>query len=76
MSTTSHATGAHVAGLDVAQDEPGPASERAAGAPEAELAELLEQSLRKVREYIEENPVQSAAIAFAAGVVLASLLRR
>lgn len=43
---------------------------------EAEAAEMLEQSLRKVRDYIERNPVQSAAIAFAAGVVLSSLLRR
>lgn len=43
---------------------------------EAEVAELLDQNLRKVREYIEKNPVQSAAIAFAAGVVLSSLLRR
>lgn len=43
---------------------------------EAEAAEALDQGLRKVREYIEKNPVQSAAIAFAAGVVLSSLLRR
>ena len=43
---------------------------------EAEVAEMLDQNLRKVRQYIEKNPVQSAAIAFAAGVVLSSLLRR
>jgi ElaB/YqjD/DUF883 family membrane-anchored ribosome-binding protein len=43
---------------------------------EAEVAELLDQNLRRVRDYIEKNPVQSAAIAFAAGVVLSSLLRR
>ncbi|HEX6993476.1 MAG TPA: hypothetical protein VF339_04940 [Gammaproteobacteria bacterium] len=76
MSTTSHATDARVAGLDVSRDEPAPASKEAAGRPESELAETLEQNLRKVREYIEKNPVQSAAIAFAAGVVLSSLLRR
>lgn len=43
---------------------------------ETELADALDQNLRRVREYIEKNPVQSAAIAFAAGVVLSSLLRR
>jgi len=78
VSTTSHATGVHVADLDVSRDEPGPSveSEHTAGAPEADLAETLEQNLRKVREYVEKNPIQSAAIAFAAGVVLSSLLRR
>lgn len=43
---------------------------------EEELAEILEQNVRKVREYIEKNPLQSAGIAFAAGIVLSSLLRR
>jgi len=76
VSTTSHATGAHVAGFDVPRDEPGPDTERTAGLSETELAEAIEQNLRKVREYIEKNPIQSAAIAFAAGVVLSSLLRR
>lgn len=43
---------------------------------DGEVAEMLDQNLRKVREYVEKNPMQSAAIAFAAGVVLSSLLRR
>lgn len=43
---------------------------------EAETAEMLDQNVRRIREYIEKNPMQSAAIAFAAGVVLSSLLRR
>ncbi len=43
---------------------------------EEELAELIEQNVRKVREYIEKNPLRSAGIAFAAGVLLSSLLRR
>ena len=43
---------------------------------EGELADVLDENLRKVREYVERNPMQSAAIAFAAGVVLSSLLRR
>lgn len=43
---------------------------------EAEVAEVIDQNLRKVRQYIEKNPIQSAGIAFAAGIVLSSLLRR
>ena len=43
---------------------------------EAEVADMVDQNLRKVRDYIERNPVQSAAIAFAAGVVLSGLFRR
>lgn len=43
---------------------------------EAELAEMLDQNLDKVRTYIEKNPLQSAGIAFVAGIVLSSLLRR
>jgi ElaB/YqjD/DUF883 family membrane-anchored ribosome-binding protein len=43
---------------------------------EAELADMLDENLRKVRMYIEKNPIQSAGIAFAAGVVLSSLFRR
>src|SRR5690606_26701158 len=78
VSTTSHATGVHVADLDVSRGEPGPSveSERPADAPEADLAETLETNLRKVGEYVEKRPSQRAAIAFAAGVVLSSLLGR
>lgn len=43
---------------------------------EGDVAEVLDENLRRVRDYIEKNPMQSAAIAFAAGVVLSSLLRR
>lgn len=43
---------------------------------EAEVSEVIDQNLSKIRDYIEKNPIQSAGIAFAAGIVLSSLLRR
>jgi ElaB/YqjD/DUF883 family membrane-anchored ribosome-binding protein len=43
---------------------------------EGEIVDVMDENLRKVRQYVEKNPMQSAAIAFAAGVVLSSLLRR
>lgn len=36
----------------------------------------LQGTVKKLTGYIEENPLQSAAIAFAAGLVVSSLLRR
>jgi ElaB/YqjD/DUF883 family membrane-anchored ribosome-binding protein len=35
-----------------------------------------DEGVRRARSYIETNPVLSAGIAFAAGVILSSLLRR
>jgi ElaB/YqjD/DUF883 family membrane-anchored ribosome-binding protein len=34
------------------------------------------ENVKKARSYIEENPLMSAGIAFAAGVVVSALLRR
>jgi ElaB/YqjD/DUF883 family membrane-anchored ribosome-binding protein len=42
-----------------------------------ELAlETLDESLERVRDYVEKNPLTSAGIAFAAGVLVSVLLRR
>jgi ElaB/YqjD/DUF883 family membrane-anchored ribosome-binding protein len=57
---------------------------RAAAAHAAEHAhDIQERALRaadahlgKVRRYVEQNPLTSASIAFAAGLVLSVLLRR
>jgi hypothetical protein len=38
--------------------------------------EAAEQSLHKVRWYAENNPLITASIAFAAGVLLSALVRR
>ena len=35
-----------------------------------------EENLRKVRSYAESNPLITAGIAFAAGVLLSALVRR
>ena len=43
---------------------------------EEQLADAVDRNIAKVRDYIENNPVQSAGIAFVAGMVLSSLLRR
>lgn len=51
------------------------AAERARRSEE-QLAEALDRNLSRVRGYIEKNPIQSAGIAFAAGIVLSALLRR
>jgi len=57
---------------------------RGAAARAADSAKLLqenavqatEENLRKVRSFIETNPLATAGIAFAAGVVLSALVRR
>ena len=36
----------------------------------------VQDTLQKITAYIQQNPLQSAAIAFGAGVVVSSLLRR
>lgn len=41
-----------------------------------QLAANFEGTARKLTSYIEQNPLTSAALAFAAGVVVSSLLRR
>jgi ElaB/YqjD/DUF883 family membrane-anchored ribosome-binding protein len=38
--------------------------------------EAAEENLRSVRSYIETNPLTTAGIAFAAGILLMSLIRR
>jgi ElaB/YqjD/DUF883 family membrane-anchored ribosome-binding protein len=43
---------------------------------EERALEALESNLQKARSYVEENPLLSAGIAFAAGVVLSGLLTR
>jgi len=57
---------------------------RGAATRAADSAKLLqenavqatEENLRKVRSFIESNPLTTAGIAFAAGVVLSALVRR
>jgi ElaB/YqjD/DUF883 family membrane-anchored ribosome-binding protein len=57
---------------------------RSAAAKTAEKAREAQDQIRaaadegfdKVRTYVERNPLASAGIAFAAGIVLSSLLRR
>jgi ElaB/YqjD/DUF883 family membrane-anchored ribosome-binding protein len=41
-----------------------------------QAAATANESLRKLRLYVEENPLTTAGIAFAAGVLLSSLVRR
>lgn len=43
---------------------------------EERALEALESNLNKARSYVEENPLMSAGIAFAAGVILSGLLTR
>jgi ElaB/YqjD/DUF883 family membrane-anchored ribosome-binding protein len=43
---------------------------------EESALQALESNQQKVRVYVEENPLMSAGIAFAAGVVLSGLLTR
>jgi ElaB/YqjD/DUF883 family membrane-anchored ribosome-binding protein len=47
-----------------------------ARAMQEEARAAADEGVRKTRSYIEANPVLSAGIAFAAGVILSSLLRR
>ncbi len=41
-----------------------------------QAAEAADEGARRVRSYVEDNPLLAAGIAFAAGVLLSSLLRR
>lgn len=41
-----------------------------------EATERAEQTIRRANSYVENNPLAFAGIAFVAGVVLSSLLRR
>lgn len=43
---------------------------------EERAAETLEDGVERVRTYVERNPLTSAGIAFAAGLVVSVLLRR
>jgi ElaB/YqjD/DUF883 family membrane-anchored ribosome-binding protein len=55
------------------------AAARAAGSAklmQEHAVEAAEQNVRKLRSYIESNPLTTAGIAFAAGVLLSSLVRR
>jgi ElaB/YqjD/DUF883 family membrane-anchored ribosome-binding protein len=45
-------------------------------AGEERAAETFDEGLTKVRTYVEKNPLASAGIAFAAGIVVSMLLRR
>jgi ElaB/YqjD/DUF883 family membrane-anchored ribosome-binding protein len=38
--------------------------------------DAAEDGMQKVRSYVEQNPLASAGIAFAAGLILSSLVRR
>lgn len=41
-----------------------------------ELKTRMDESMERTRQYVEENPLMAAGIAFAAGAVVAALLRR
>jgi ElaB/YqjD/DUF883 family membrane-anchored ribosome-binding protein len=43
---------------------------------EERALQALESNLQKARSYVEENPLTSAGIAFAAGLLLSGLLTR
>ena len=43
---------------------------------EARAAETLDDSMDRIRNYVEKNPLASAGIAFAAGLLVSALLRR
>jgi ElaB/YqjD/DUF883 family membrane-anchored ribosome-binding protein len=45
-------------------------------AGEERAVETLDEGMAKVRTYVEKNPLASAGIAFAAGVLVSMLLRR
>ncbi|HEY8518611.1 MAG TPA: hypothetical protein VIN61_00915 [Gammaproteobacteria bacterium] len=48
----------------------------AARRSEQQIEQKLGDSVERLRRYVERNPMTSAGIAFAAGVILSSLLRR
>jgi ElaB/YqjD/DUF883 family membrane-anchored ribosome-binding protein len=60
------------------QEVRGAATRAADGAKllQEHAVEATEENLRKVRSYIETNPLTTAGIAFAAGVLLSALIRR
>lgn len=41
-----------------------------------EMKHQMDESVERARQYVEENPFMAAGIAFAAGAVVAALLRR
>jgi len=41
-----------------------------------QAAELADEGVTKVKSYVETNPLMAAGIAFAAGVIISSLIRR
>jgi ElaB/YqjD/DUF883 family membrane-anchored ribosome-binding protein len=43
---------------------------------QGQAAQAAEENVRKLRSYIESNPLTTAGIAFAAGVLLSALVRR
>jgi ElaB/YqjD/DUF883 family membrane-anchored ribosome-binding protein len=47
-----------------------------ARALEGQAKDSADRNMRKLRTYIEHNPLTSAGLAFAAGVLLSKLLRR
>ncbi len=60
------------------QDVRSAAAKTADGAKtlQAQAVEATEQGLASARSYIENNPLTTAVIAFAAGALLSSLVRR
>src|SRR5512134_1232498 len=60
------------------QQARGAASRAADKAREAEgrMRTAADEGLTTIRSYVEQNPLASAGIAFAAGIVVSSLLRR
>lgn len=59
-------------------DVRGAAARTAEGAKhlQQQAVEATEENLRKVRSYIERNPLTTAGIAFAVGALLSALVRR
>lgn len=51
-------------------------SEEALAQKQAEIKQQLQSTYSKTREFAAQNPLATAGIAFAAGVVLTALLRR
>jgi ElaB/YqjD/DUF883 family membrane-anchored ribosome-binding protein len=43
---------------------------------QGQAVEAVEENVRKLRSYVESNPLTTAGIAFAAGALLSALIRR
>jgi ElaB/YqjD/DUF883 family membrane-anchored ribosome-binding protein len=43
---------------------------------EERLEASLEEGLERLKDYVRRNPIQSAGLAFVAGLVISSLIRR